>query len=630
MPDPIDSAVAAAPFRKVYGMHRYFARRPHDLFHQLVTHYSEPGGAILDPFFGGGVTLVESAIAGRRAIGFDLNPLAGWITTMELRPLDPAMFTAAVDALRTSTGAVVSELFATSCPECSGSARVEWFEVTTVACCGGCSASFQIADAKKLGPGAWECPSCLRKTRFVVEAGAPETLSLLLASCEVCGFSGHKTPDEADQRSRTLLPETLVEAEAVGLFVPNDRIPDCNMQRESALHKKGFVEFRQLFSPRMLLAWARIREALSARPRDEQTDWLWFAFSASLRYSNRMVTRNPGWRGDKPLEWAKPGYWLPPTYLEVNPLDQFLRRAKSFHRAKADSALAPCHSAVAGTPQDVLARSADYSVQVASSTDLPLPDGSIDAVVTDPPYGSYVHYADLTNFWAVWLPEDLGPGLGRIADSTEEAVIARKPHFPGAKSSDDYRALLTRCFKECFRVLKPDRYMVLTFNNREPRAWLALLSAAVEAGFVLPADGVVFQDGIRQYAHTAQSRRNGSVYGDFVFSFLRPATPTVFDGAFSRVPTTAEVEEALVAKCRVLLEAGPMTPGELFSQLYRASQSYFAMLVSECGPDRLEQLLAVIDEVSLFDSHRRGLLERHFAHVEGLWRIRTDEVSVGA
>ena len=50
-----------------------------------------------------------------------------------------------------------------------------------------------------------------------------------------------------------------------------------------------------------------------------------------------------------------------------------------------------------------------YHLQNRSSTSIPLPDSSVDVIITDPPYGSYIHYADLTNFWAVWLPE-LGMG----------------------------------------------------------------------------------------------------------------------------------------------------------------------------------------------------------------------------
>ena len=93
-----------------------------------------------------------------------------------------------------------------------------------------------------------------------------------------------------------------------------------------------------------------------------------------------------------------------------------------------------------------------------SSTFLPLKDESIDVVITDPPYGSYVHYIDLSNFWSVWLPEI--KGMGSTIDNEEEAVIARKS-FPGSKSVMDYQEILEKCFDECHRVLKKMVYWSL-------------------------------------------------------------------------------------------------------------------------------------------------------------------------
>jgi DNA modification methylase len=50
-------------------MHRYFARRPHNVFARLIEHYSDVGDVVFDPFAGGGVTLVEGIARNRRVIG---------------------------------------------------------------------------------------------------------------------------------------------------------------------------------------------------------------------------------------------------------------------------------------------------------------------------------------------------------------------------------------------------------------------------------------------------------------------------------------------------------------------------------------------------------------------------------
>ncbi|MEI7631492.1 MAG: hypothetical protein WCJ73_10200, partial [Actinomycetes bacterium] len=219
-----------------------------------------------------------------------------------------------------------------------------------------------------------------------------------------------------------------------------------------------------------------------------------------------------------------------------------------------------------------------------------------------------------------WLPEWLGDGLGRLVDTTHEAVVARKPQFPGAKSIDDYRVLLEGCFREAYRVLKPGRFMVLTFHNREPRAWIALLAAAAGAGFVLEPGAVIFQAGIPQYAHTAQARRAGTVHGDFVFSFRRPTVAIDFPASDGALPTASMMEAALVARAEKVMAGGVQTPSEVLGRLYLESQTYFMDLVRLAGPDRLDDLVARIDDVRLFDSHRKELFERRFALThDGAW-----------
>lgn len=621
---PIEKGVEASPFRRVYGMHRYFARRPHNLFSQLISHYTDEGQVVLDPFFGGGVTLVEACLLGRRAIGFDLNPMAGFITRMELEAFDDTGFIDALEQVRKVVQPRMEDLFGTECPSCMGRVQAKWFEISSTAGCHCCGRQFAISAATKRGPGRWACPSCDADVRFSASATDQELLDLIYIECP-CGYTGTKAPDVSDERLWRDMPSALLAAEKLGLWIPNAEIPDCNMQRESALHKKGITQFRDLFTPRTLLAWGTIRRAIMdldlAKPA---TPWLWFAFSSSLRYANRMVTLNPGWRGMKPLEWAKPGYWLPPVHLEVNSWDQLEARAKSFQRAQAAISVVRAAAPSQGTPKQVITGTADVSVNVASSTSLPLQDGSVDAVITDPPYGSYVHYMDLTNFWAVWLPPELGEGLGAVGDTSEEAVVARKRGFVGAKTVVDYQYLLERCFSESFRVLKPNRFMVLTFNNREPRAWIAVLAAAAKAGFTLDADGVIFQDGIRQYEHTSQSRRAGSVIGDFVYSFKRPAIPRPYGVPSTPLPGNEDIETWLLAACRQILKERPLAPRELFAQLYLRAQVYFLDLVRVAGEDRVADLLALVDEIDIFDSHRKQALERHLEMRDGLWHLRDE------
>jgi len=60
--------VEAKQHSPAYMMHRYFARRPYNVFSELIKHYTEEGDVILDPFCGGGVTIVEGLLLKRKVI----------------------------------------------------------------------------------------------------------------------------------------------------------------------------------------------------------------------------------------------------------------------------------------------------------------------------------------------------------------------------------------------------------------------------------------------------------------------------------------------------------------------------------------------------------------------------------
>ena len=59
-------------------MHRSIAR-------EIIVAMSGPGDVVLDPFTGSGTVPVEAMVAGRRAIGIDMSPLAIRIAEVKTR-----------------------------------------------------------------------------------------------------------------------------------------------------------------------------------------------------------------------------------------------------------------------------------------------------------------------------------------------------------------------------------------------------------------------------------------------------------------------------------------------------------------------------------------------------------------
>ena len=66
-----------------HGIHRYSGKFIPQIARQAIDLVSAPGNLVLDPYCGSGTTVLEAGLAGRRAIGLDLNPLAVLISSVK-------------------------------------------------------------------------------------------------------------------------------------------------------------------------------------------------------------------------------------------------------------------------------------------------------------------------------------------------------------------------------------------------------------------------------------------------------------------------------------------------------------------------------------------------------------------
>ena len=72
----------------MYLMHKYWARKPHNVVASYIKKYSKKGEIVLDPFCGSGVTVAESLILERKAIGMDINPFSIFLTKNTIDQVD--------------------------------------------------------------------------------------------------------------------------------------------------------------------------------------------------------------------------------------------------------------------------------------------------------------------------------------------------------------------------------------------------------------------------------------------------------------------------------------------------------------------------------------------------------------
>lgn len=127
----------------------------------------------------------------------------------------------------------------------------------------------------------------------------------------------------------------------------------------------------------------------------------------------------------------------------------------------------------------------------ASAVALPFRDGTVDAVVTDPPYYNMIDYADASDLFHVWLKRclyDVFPDLfdnEGLQDKSEE-IIVKNGNAPGEhRTKDYYEKMLSRAFVEAKRVLRQDGHLVVVFGHSDPDAWRRLLGALHDAGFIV-------------------------------------------------------------------------------------------------------------------------------------------------
>ena len=328
----------------------------------------------------------------------------------------------------------------------------------------------------------------------------------------VRGYRAPRVEDDNGAEILARLAEKLPEWEALDL-VPSERIPEGNKTMEPKRY--GMAAWRDLFSPRQLLCHGTsvevFREMLEAdRTAGELTDvrraaygYLALSLDTLLDYNNRCSywDANTG-RGIRHI-FNRHDFAFVWSYAEMAPLvtgvgyDWAIKKtAKCIKELvellRGDGGKQDIFDVDDGKPDvpqvTVTCKSADALDHI--------PTASIDAVVMDPPYYDNVMYAELSDFFYVWLKRTAGhvfPGLFRrqLTDKENEAV-ANPARFAGEKGARalagrDYQDRMAAIFAECRRVLKPNGIMTLMFTHKATGAWDALTKGLMEAGFIITA-----------------------------------------------------------------------------------------------------------------------------------------------
>ncbi len=118
---------------------------------------------------------------------------------------------------------------------------------------------------------------------------------------------------------------------------------------------------------------------------------------------------------------------------------------------------------------------------------------NVDLIVTDPPYYNAIPYADLSDFFYIWLRRVLGDmypdTFTTEATPKIQELALRLPHvdIPEEHTPEWYELGMSKAFKRAWKSLTPNGRMVIVFAHKEPAAWETLVSAMIQAGFTVLA-----------------------------------------------------------------------------------------------------------------------------------------------
>lgn len=614
---PLKISIKAERHTAQYQMHKYFARRPYNVFRHIIKHYTNKGDIILDCFCGGGVTIFESVALGRKPIGIDINPLATFITRMQ-------MFNGEIGELKDfyrrfllTLEKKYADWYTVKFDDDQGIALwVEW--VYTVKC-PECGSIIELLEINKATNGVYYCPNekCTGHKNGVKRVlCAPESSRPVRVN--------YKSSKTKKTRIRELTMDNLATLEKYNFehiietlpYKPEFKIPDdWDRQYEDKLQEKGVIKYSDFFTDRNYtlncLIFNEIMQ-LKGKTGSQLNEYLYFLFSSSLRYTNKMTRVTDNWEGGKPTAMDKHGFWLPNQYVETNILDVLSQRVKAIIRG--------CEYSANNIPTDVVEVNNfedmklhnSYMVLNQSASDIPIPDESVDVIITDPPYGSNVQYAELSTIWNAWYA--IYNKLDSYIYKDEEAVVNRKSNFEGSKTVDDYEELLYGVYSEGARTLKPDGYLVFTFNNKNIKVWVAMLKAVARAGFYLPEDGILFQDYIEAYKNTAHLRFPGNIQGDFIYSFRKGTTEIYVDGSKGFSVIIKESIDETIKK--LFRRRKSYTTPELYQKVLTNMTSKLMQYILWCMTSGKE-----MEDISSFSNdYLENQLKETLVCEDGIWR----------
>ncbi len=331
---------------------------------------------------------------------------------------------------------------------------------------------------------------------------------------KVRGFRAPRPEDDVREDVAKALEMKLPEWQARGM-VPDEDVLPGNKTTEPMRY--GMNNWRDMFSPRQLYGhcvsvdvFHELVEECGGAEKISELDkaalcYLTLAIDKLLNYNARMVR----WHANREVlagVFDRHDFSFKWSYAEMAPTITGLGYDWAIKQTgKSLKELVELIDPNSGQETEGLFPTSTPAITIYNDSGdnlTTVEDASVDAVIMDPPYGANVMYAELADFFYVWLKRTAGllfpeQFMSYLTDKDREAVanVAKFKDFTKVKGTGgaqkratrDYQERMQAIFTECRRVLKSEGIMVVMFTHKGTGTWDALAKGLVDAGFAITA-----------------------------------------------------------------------------------------------------------------------------------------------
>lgn len=440
--------IAAETHSSEYLLHKYWARKPHNVVAAFIKKLVPQGGVVVDPCCGSGVSIREAQKQNKQAFGFDVNPIACLISSVLVSPPDKDVFERTIQHIMDECSEKISAAYSFR------GRPIRYCVHEIIARCPICNTGIKQQEAEKVGK-TFKCPLCHNKLHYNLENMTGTVIS------SVC------MDDTGEMCSASDLLEQQTVMSAQNTFTDDTGLFDFPFVENRRILAFGGMSTRRLFTPRNFSILVHLANEFNKIADPNVRDAAKLFLSASVAQCSRLIATRNNLASGGPA-WSIPGFWVPAVHMESIPLSPLRARLKKFSKGLAELSITRNEC-----PARIIRQDSRLGLKQLSE------DGvKADLVFFDPPYGDNVPYAEFSAMWNSFLRDLPDPNLDiSVSDRLEQSAGWIK-----------YAADMNSMIASIRLVMSETSTLLITFNNNDPRAWKALLSAlqnnSLVCGFV--------------------------------------------------------------------------------------------------------------------------------------------------